>query len=303
MLTAQLIAYCNHLLATTVLYLTLVDPLQYLATTLIRHDDGGNFYRIPSLVLAVETQAEDSRDYYEVLGVSKEATKHEIHKAFRQLAKKYHPDKNKDKGAQDEFIKIFKAYETLSDEKKRNEYDQRSRTPHYQSSHSDWQNGPNIHDFDMNEFFKQYEDQLFRHSHHFQQQHNHHHQHSHNGGHHQNFFHGINLDDLFHDLDEDEFLSAGGMFSSPFGSSHNLNQHQQIHNNMHQGFHHDQMDGAFGDGASFFGSYLPSQIHDTIHKFQHQQDYHRSSSNGASFSCHTVTKQVNGMTMTQTSCG
>lgn len=302
MLTAQLISYYNHLLATTVLYFTLVDPLQDLAITYVHQDEGESFRRLPSLVMADKPHDDDNRDYYQVLGVTKEATKHEIHKAFRQLAKKYHPDKNKDKGAQDEFIKIFKAYETLSDETKRREYDQRSRTSDHQNTFNHWQPASNMHDFDINEFFKQYEDQLFRHSQQFHQHHSQHHQHHHNNAHQQSFFHGVNLEDLFHDLDEDEFINSGRMFSGSFGGGHNLN-HDQYHNGIHQGYHHDSMDGTFGDGASFFGAYLPSQIHDTIHKFQHHQDYPSSSSHASSFSCHTVTKQVNGMTMTQTSCG
>lgn len=65
------------------------------------------------------------RDYYEVLGVKKEATASEIKKAYRNLAKEFHPDKNPDnKSAEDLFKEIQEAYETLSDEKKRANYDQ-----------------------------------------------------------------------------------------------------------------------------------------------------------------------------------
>lgn len=64
-------------------------------------------------------------DFYQVLGVSKDASAAEIKKAYRKLAVKYHPDKNPDDTtAQDKFKKISEAYETLSDEKKRNIYDQ-----------------------------------------------------------------------------------------------------------------------------------------------------------------------------------
>lgn len=64
------------------------------------------------------------RDYYEVLGVAKSATAAEIKSAYRKLALKYHPDKNKEKDAEDKFKEINEAYQVLSDAKKRQTYDQ-----------------------------------------------------------------------------------------------------------------------------------------------------------------------------------
>ena len=64
------------------------------------------------------------RDYYEVLGVNKGAPADEIKAAYRNLAKKFHPDVNKDKHAEDKFKEANEAYEVLSDEHKRRLYDQ-----------------------------------------------------------------------------------------------------------------------------------------------------------------------------------
>ncbi len=66
----------------------------------------------------------NKRDYYEVLGVSKDATDEEIKRSFRKLAKQYHPDLNKEPGAEEKFKEIGEAYAVLSDKQKRATYDQ-----------------------------------------------------------------------------------------------------------------------------------------------------------------------------------
>jgi molecular chaperone DnaJ len=70
------------------------------------------------------------RDYYEVLGIPKTASQDEIKRAFRELAKKHHPDKNKgDPGANDRFREVVEAHETLSDPTKKAEYDVLGHAP------------------------------------------------------------------------------------------------------------------------------------------------------------------------------
>ncbi|KAI6045067.1 DnaJ protein [Pisolithus marmoratus] len=65
-----------------------------------------------------------AKNPYEVLGVSKDASSADIKKAYFSLARKYHPDTNPDKGAQQRFLEIQEAYDTLKDDKKRAAYDQ-----------------------------------------------------------------------------------------------------------------------------------------------------------------------------------
>jgi curved DNA-binding protein len=64
-----------------------------------------------------------SRDYYEVLGVPRDASTEDIRRAHRSLARRYHPDVNKDPGAEDRFKEISEAYEVLRDPEKRERYD------------------------------------------------------------------------------------------------------------------------------------------------------------------------------------
>lgn len=63
------------------------------------------------------------KDYYEILGVSKDASKEEIKKAYKKLAKKYHPDLNKEQDAEKKFKEINEAASVLGDEQKRSQYD------------------------------------------------------------------------------------------------------------------------------------------------------------------------------------
>ncbi|MBI2288396.1 MAG: DnaJ domain-containing protein, partial [Chloroflexi bacterium] len=63
------------------------------------------------------------RDYYEVLGIERNANEEKVKSAFRKLAFKYHPDRNRNDGAEDKFKEINEAYEVLSNPDKRAAYD------------------------------------------------------------------------------------------------------------------------------------------------------------------------------------
>ena len=86
----------------------------------------------------------DKRDYYEILGVSKDASDSEIKSAFRRLAKKYHPDVSKEPDAAEKFKEAQEAYAVLSDPDKRRQYDQ--------FGHSAFSNGSGAQGFDFSGF-------------------------------------------------------------------------------------------------------------------------------------------------------
>uniref|UniRef100_A0A7N6F6K3 DnaJ homolog subfamily C member 16 n=1 Tax=Anabas testudineus TaxID=64144 RepID=A0A7N6F6K3_ANATE len=81
-----------------------------------------------SVLLTGATHAGPEMDPYKILGVTKSASQAEIKKVYKRLAKEWHPDKNKNPGAEDMFIKITKSYEILSSEDKRANYDRYGQT-------------------------------------------------------------------------------------------------------------------------------------------------------------------------------
>ncbi|MFB6264160.1 MAG: DnaJ C-terminal domain-containing protein, partial [Bradymonadaceae bacterium] len=87
-----------------------------------------------------------SEDYYSILGVDRDASQEEIEKAYKRLAKKYHPDVNDEPGAEDEFKKVNEAYQVLKDPEKREQYDRfgddwkRARQAQGQGAGPGWEN-------------------------------------------------------------------------------------------------------------------------------------------------------------------
>ena len=96
--------------------------------------------------------SKDKRDYYDILGVSKDTPQDEIKKSYRKLALKYHPDKNPDnKAAEEKFKEAAEAYEVLSNAEKRKKYDQ--------FGHSGLHGGQDYHNFNnMGDIFESFGD-------------------------------------------------------------------------------------------------------------------------------------------------
>jgi molecular chaperone DnaJ len=86
------------------------------------------------------------RDYYEILGIARQATPDEIRTAYRRLAKQFHPDVNKDDGAEDKFKEMSEAYAILSDDQKRAAYDRYGHAGVSGASAPDFSSGFGVED-------------------------------------------------------------------------------------------------------------------------------------------------------------
>ncbi|XP_068169410.1 dnaJ homolog subfamily B member 9a [Antennarius striatus] len=150
------------------------------------------------------------KDYYDMLGVPKDATERQIKKAFHRLAMKYHPDKNKSPDAEVRFRDIAEAYETLSDETRRREYDQFGDTTAYftgETKDRRRQGGHQPSPFNLDDMFKDFDiysqNRHGRHRKHFDE---HSRSHKDSSGKHKRPFQGGFgagiFDDMFDDIDK-----------------------------------------------------------------------------------------------------
>ncbi|PNF32615.1 DnaJ subfamily B member 9 [Cryptotermes secundus] len=165
--------------------------------------------------------SQDKKDYYTLLGVSRKASDREIKKAFRKLAVKYHPDKNKENGAEEKFKELAQAYEVLSDPEKRKKYDQFGS-----SAFENGGGGGQAFHFNFDDIFRNFEDDFGHNSFHFRE-----HPYEEQG---HNFF---NFEDFFQEEAEPfmhnhygyeahGFGDGSSFFGTHFGNAH---QERRVH--------------------------------------------------------------------------
>ncbi|CAL4122519.1 unnamed protein product [Meganyctiphanes norvegica] len=227
-----------------------------------------------------------AQDYYQILGVKKNAKERDIKKAFRKLAIQYHPDKNQEEGAKEKFVEAAQAYEVLSDEDKRREYDMLGHASFTQKQTGGSGGGGG-------------------------------------GGHRGAHFNNFNFDDIFAHFDDvfgDDFFSAHGHQENIIDIDDIFGAGGFGHNGFGQEF------GDFGSQDSFFGGFQQNTDHMRRHQEAHmraqnmhhghqqqqqQNNFHnahnvhmnrRSGSFGGGKSCKTVTQRVGNMVTTYTTC-
>lgn len=149
------------------------------------------------------------KDYYDILGVPKGATERQIKKAFHRLAMKYHPDKNKSPDAEMRFREIAEAYETLSDETRRREYDRFGDNSEYFTGETKGRQRQGTHQpfsFNFDDIFKDFDiysqNRHARHRRHFDEHSRpHKDSHSRHKRHFQGGFGAGIFDDMFDDME------------------------------------------------------------------------------------------------------
>lgn len=208
-----------------------------------------------------------AKDYYDVLGIKRSASDKEIKKAFRKLAVLYHPDKNKEKGAEEKFREIAEAYEVLSDDDKRKEYDM---VGHAGYTHKQTGGGekPFNHAFHFNfdDIFAEFDS-----------------------------FPGFG-GGFARDFD-DGFMDMEDFFGSSFGGDH-----FGSHDSFFGGGHFQHADHMRRHHEAHQRAQQQHQFHQQGGNFHHQAHFNQRGGSGGR-TCRTVTQRVGNMVTTYTTCG
>ncbi|XP_042214494.1 dnaJ homolog subfamily B member 9-like isoform X3 [Homarus americanus] len=159
-----------------------------------------------------------ARDYYEILGVTRDADEKEIKKAFRRLAIQYHPDKNKEKDAVEKFRELAGAYEVLANAESRRLYDMVGHAGYAQQPGGGQQRPFDFNDFKFDDLFADFDDfEGFtgEFSRDFHAEHMRRHKEAHRRAHQENFFnqhqHQFRQDDIHQEnnIHQGTFAQAG----------------------------------------------------------------------------------------------
>ncbi|KAG7173155.1 dnaJ homolog subfamily B member 9-like isoform X2 [Homarus americanus] len=215
-----------------------------------------------------------ARDYYEILGVTRDADEKEIKKAFRRLAIQYHPDKNKEKDAVEKFRELAGAYEVLANAESRRLYDMVGHAGYAQQPGGGQQRPFDFNDFKFDDLFADFDD-----------------------------FEGFtgefsrDFGDAFLDIEDFFGGSFGGdIFGSHdsfFGGGHfqhaeHMRRHKEAHRRAHQ--------------ENFFNQHQHQFRQDDIHQENniHQGTFAQAGASGKT--CRTITQRVGNMVTTYTTC-
>ncbi|XP_076053172.1 dnaJ homolog subfamily B member 9-like isoform X2 [Oratosquilla oratoria] len=217
------------------------------------------------------------RDFYEILGVERDASEKDIKKAFRKLALQYHPDRNHEPDAEEKFREIAEAYETLVNENKRRQYDNMGHHAFRQHGGGGGNGGGYEFHFNFDEFFANFDDHLKDHFEGFA------------GG-----AHFKNVDDDFADFFGGAHFGDFGTHDSFFGNFHRQHEfHHNIHREAHARAH------AHAQG------HAQGQAHTHFHNINGEEEFGshiKASSGGNGRSCRTITQKVGNMVTTYTTC-
>jgi len=255
-------------------------------------DIGMLYFSLAGIILRdfiVEAAQKKGKDYYKILGVPRDASDRQIKKAFRKLAVKFHPDKNKAPDAEEKFREIAEAHDVLSDEKKRRMYDQfgsegLNGQPGFEGGQFHFNFGDFFKDFDFgfgNSGFGNggFGDSGFGH-----------------GGF--GFGGGSNRQERrssFFDDDDDE--DDSNFFGSSFGGDAFGKRGSMFEDD-------DEPFGGFGSFGNF-GGFESNDHHHSSEMYSRSANSRSSSSSTTrqgGRTCHTVTKKVGNMVMTTTQC-